>query len=170
MIAVVWRDKDEAENIAEPVLPENNVPFVRLSDGEATPYRAELGRENLWYRGAGVDALSREEAATIAESVVRHALESKLITQTEAGRIRSEVEAYFRGELVKLRTATELNEDSQGKFRQDLYSIGEKSIGKERTMEAMRLYQEHCRKQCPGDSTYAVPGTAKDCCKKDKIL
>ena len=165
MIAVVWKDRDETGAVAEPVLRENSVSFVRLSDGDAERYRGELGRDGLWYRGAGVDALSREEAATIASNAVRYALERKLITPVEGSKIRADVEAYFKGELVKIRTAEQLNDDSQGKFKQALYNIGEKYIGKQRTMEAMRLYQEHCRKQCT-DSTYAVPGTTMDCCKK----
>ncbi|HEV2482058.1 MAG TPA: mercuric transport protein MerTP [Puia sp.] len=165
MIAVAWRDRDETGNVAEPVLRENSVSFVRLSDGEVTRYRGELGWGDLWYRGAEVDALSNEEAVTIASSVVRYALDSKLITPEEAAKIRTDMEVYFRGELVKIRTVTQLNEDSQGKFKQAMYSIGEKYIGKQRTMEVMRLYQEHCRKQCT-NSTYAVPGMTMDCCKK----
>ena len=165
MIAVAWKDRDRTADAVGPVLRENSVPFVRLSDVDAARYRGELGRGDLWYSGAGVDALSREEAATIAASAVRYALETKLITSDEAAKIRIDMEGYFRGELVKIRTMTQLNEDSQGKFKQAMYSIGEKYIGKERTMKAMRLYQEHCRKQCT-DSTYAVPGTTMDCCKK----
>lgn len=170
MIAVVWKKVDETESVTKPLLLGNSVEFVRLSDAEAAPYRLELGKGNLWYRGGGVDALSREEAATIAESAVRYALESKLISEDEAAKIRKDVEAYFRTELVKVRTVAQLNEDSQGKFRQALYSIGEKYIKKERTMKAMRLYEEHCQRQCPRDSTYSTPGTTMDCCKKNKSL
>jgi len=166
MIAVVWKERDETEQVAGPVFRENGVPFVRLSNNEAMPYRAELGQGNLWYRGADVDALSREEAATIAMSAVRYALESKLITQEEAAKIRTDLETYFRSELVKVRTAAQLSEDSQGKFREAMFNISEKYIGNARTIEAMKLYHEHCRKQCTKDSAYAIPGTTDDCCKK----
>lgn len=112
LIGVVWTAKDETAEVAEPVLRENSVSFVRLSDGEAARYRGELGRGDLWYRGAGVNALSKGEAATIVGTAVRYALESKLITPDEAAKIRTDVP------------------------------------------EAVQ------------DSTYAVPGTTMDCCKK----
>jgi len=92
-------------------------------------YRETFHTPNLWYRGADVDMLSREEAATIAGSAVKFALETNLITKEEADKIRSDVEAYFKEELVKIRSNEQLNEDSQNKFRQALYSIGEKYIG-----------------------------------------
>jgi hypothetical protein len=69
--------------------------------------------------------------------------------------------------LVKLRTNEQLNEDSQNKFREDLFSIAEKYIGKERTEKAMELYEENCKKQCKKDGSCTQPGTKKDCCNHE---
>ena len=131
------------------------------------PYKQTFRKTNLWYRGADVDMLSREEATTIAESSVKWALESKLITEDEANKIRADVKDYFKEELVKLRTNEQLNEDSQNKFREALYNIAEKYIGKERTEKAMDLYQKNCEKQCKKDGSCNQPGIKKDCCKHD---
>ena len=56
----------------------------------------------------------------------------------EAARIESDLGAYFREELVKLRTKEELLRDSQSKFRQAVLDIYEKHIGIERTAEVLQ--------------------------------
>lgn len=167
VIAIVWKDDAQTETVAKPIFDKNSIDFSEISKKDAAPFRKTFRKENLWYRGANVDALSREEATTIAESSVKWALESKLIANDEAAKIKTDVEAYFKEELVKLRTTEQLNDDSQNKFKEALYNIAEKYIGKERTEKAMELYQKNCEKQCKKDGSCTQPGTKKDCCKHD---
>ena len=56
-----------------------------------------------------------------------------LLSPAEAAQIKSDIEAYFREELVKLRTKQELLQDAQGTFQQAVLDIYEKHIGIERT-------------------------------------
>jgi len=164
VVAIVWKDKVQTENVAKPVFDDNNISFIELKETEVAPYKQSFRKANLWYRGADVDMLSREEAATIAESSVKWALENKLITTDEANKIKTDVEAYFKKELIKIRTNEQLNDDSENKFREALYGIAEKYIGKERTEKAMELYEKNCEKQCKKDGSCSQPGTKKDCC------
>ena len=166
VVAIVWKDKVQTEDVARPIFEKNNISFTELKGKEAASYMQTFRKANLWYRGADVDMLSREEAATIAESSVKWSLESKLITKEESEKIKTDVEAYFREELVKIRTNKQLNDDSQNKFTEALYNIAEKYIGKERTEKAMELYQKNCGKQCKKDGSCTQPGTKKDCCNK----
>jgi hypothetical protein len=165
VIAVVWKDKSQTETIAKPIFEKNSVGFTELTSIEGATYRKTFRKANLWYRGAAVDELSKEEATTIAENAVKFALENNLINQDEAKKIQKDIEAYFKKELVKLRTNEELNDDSQNKFMKAMYGIAEKYIGKERTEKAMKLYQENCEKQCKKDGSCTQPGTKKDCCE-----
>jgi hypothetical protein len=167
VIAVVWKDKSQTETIAKPVFEKNSVEFTEVSSIEDATYRKTFRKANLWYRGASVDELSKEEATTIAENAVKFALENNLINQDEAKNIQKDIEAYFKKELVKIRTNKELNEDSENKFMKAMYDIAEKYIGKERTEKAMKLYQENCEKQCKKDGSCTQPGTKKDCCNHD---
>ena len=161
VIAIVWTDKAQTENVAKPVFDENNISFTELKENEIASYQQNFRKANLWYRGADVDMLSHEEAATIAESSVKWALENKLVTTDEANKIKTDVEAYFKKELVKIRTNEQLNDDSQNKFREALYNIAEKYIGKERAEKAMGLYQKNCEKQCKKDGSCTQPGAKK---------
>lgn len=170
MVAVVWKDKPQTLTVAKPIFKENSVNFTALNEAAAAPYLKTFRKAGLWYHGADVDMLSREEAATIANSAVKFALENKLITQDEAAKIKTDVEAYFKTELVKLRTNQQLNEDSQTKFKAALYSIAEKHIGKVRAQKAMQLYQQKCTKECTKDAACTSPGLTKDCCKKEKTI
>jgi hypothetical protein len=165
VIAIVWKDKDQTQTVAKPIFTENNIDYKEPNEKNVALYKENFRKENLWYRGADVDMLSREEASTIAASSVKFALENNLITKDEAEKIKTDVETYFKEELIKIRTNEQLNDDSQNKFREALYNIAEKYIGKERTEKAMELYQENLEKQCKKDGTCTPPGTKKDCCK-----
>lgn len=167
VIAIVWKDKAQTETIAKPVFEKNAIEFDELDKKDATAQLKTFRAKDQWYRGADVDILSREEATTIAESSVKFALENKLITEEEAQKMKTDIEAYFKEELVKLRTNEQLNEDNQNKFIPAMYAIGEKHIGKERTDKAMELYQKSLSEQCKKDESCTPPGSKKDCCQKN---
>ena len=94
-----------------------------------------LRMEGSWLRGAEVDRLSLEEAREIAETSAASAAKERLISLEEAAQIKSEIEAYFRKELLKVRTKQELLQDAQGKFQEAILNIYEKHVGLERTAE-----------------------------------
>jgi len=82
-----------------------------------------------------VDRLSLEEAREIAEIAVASAVRERLVSAEEAAQIKSDIEAHFREELVRIRTKQELLQDTRGKFPQAVLNIYEKHIGMERTAE-----------------------------------
>lgn len=166
VIGIVWNGEAQTEKVAKPILEENNIKFTELSGETAIAHKKDFRKSNAWFRSAGVDVLSREEATTIATNSVKHALESKLISQEEAEKIKKDIEAYFKIELVKIRTNEQLNEDSQHKFMEAMYSISEKHIGKERTEKAMELYFENCKEGTIKDAACEHPGSKKSCCNK----
>ncbi|HWW42131.1 hypothetical protein [Pedobacter sp.] len=166
VIAIVWKDKVHTETVAKPIFKKNSISFTIINENDAAYYMRIFRNTNLWYRGADVDMLSQEEAATIAESSVKFALKDNLITKAEAEKIKNDVESYFKLELVKIRTNEQLNEDDQNKFRLAMYGIAEKYIGKERAEKVMELYQKNYEKQCKKDAACSTPGIKKDCCNK----
>jgi hypothetical protein len=170
MLAIVWKDKPQTQTVASPIFKENSVSFTALKETDAAPYLKTFRNPGLWYHGADVDMLSREEASTIAISAVKFALENKLITQDEALKIKTDAKVYFKKELVKIRTSQQLNDDSQITFKAALYNIAEKHIGKERAQKAMELYQQNCKEQCKKDGACTSPGVKKDCCSKEKTI
>ena len=153
VIAIVWKDNPQTETVAKPIFEKNAISYIELTGKEAISYKQTFGEENLWYRGADVDKLSKEEATTIAESAVKFALKNNLITQEEAKSIKADVEAYFKDELVKLRTNEQLNDDSENKFMEALNNISEKYIGKDRAGKAMALYKKSCEQKCDKDKS-----------------
>jgi hypothetical protein len=66
---------------------------------------------------------------------VSASVRERLVSLEEAAQIKSGIEAYFREELVKLRTRQELLQDPQGKFQQAVLNIYEKHVGMGRTAE-----------------------------------
>lgn len=166
VIAIVWKDSVQTKSIAKPIFESNEIPYNELDEKKSAQYSSNFRKPNLWFRGGDVDVLSREEAETIAESSVKLALSQNLITSGEAEKLKADITAYFKNELVKIRTNEQLNEDSEHKFREDLMKIGEKHIGRERAEKALALYEESCKEQCRKDKACSAPGTKK-CCDND---
>lgn len=143
VLAVVWKGKVGKSSVVKPIFDRNEITFTELNSREAAPYRVSFRQSGLWYRGAEVDALSIEEAGTIAESAVRFAREHKLVTPEEAESIKTDVKQYFAEELLKIRTNDQLDYDSRHTFTEAILRIAEKHIGRERTLKAMELYHEY---------------------------
>lgn len=134
IVAIVWSGPAHVAEVAKRIFEKHGVRFQeRASD---TP--ASFRKHGSWFRGAEVDLLSLEEAREIAEISVSAAKRERLVSVEEAGRIESDIETYFREELIKLRTKQELLRDAHGKFRQAVLDFFEKHIGVERAAELAR--------------------------------
>ena len=114
IVAIVWSSAPRTAEVAKPIFERHEVQFKERCHDKPTSFR----EKGSWFRGAEVDLLSLEEAREIAETSVSAAKWERPVTVEEAARIESDIEAYFRDELVKLRTKQELLRDSQGRFQQ----------------------------------------------------
>jgi hypothetical protein len=133
IVAIVWRGQARMEEVGKPVFERHEVEYTeRRNDRQTT---GSFRMEGSWLRGAEVDRLSLEEAGEIAETSVASAAKARLVSLEEAAQIKSEIEAYFRKELLKVRTKQELLRDVQGKFQEAILNIYEKHVGLERTAE-----------------------------------
>jgi len=141
--AIVWAKKPQTRKAAKPIFKKYAIEFKELGGKEKTEFLENFQQEGKWYRGAAVDQLSLEEAERIGDSVVDRLLPRGHITQEEAKVIRGAVTAYFKEELVKIRTYEELCQDSETKFQEAIVSVVEKHLGKERTGEIVKLWEEH---------------------------
>jgi hypothetical protein len=131
IVAIVWRGQARMKEVAKPVFERHEVQYTerRGQKQTAKSFRAE----GSWLRGAEVDRLSLEEAREIAQTSVAWAARDELISVDEVTRIKSDIEAYFREELVKLRTRQELRQDARVKFPEAILNIYEKHVGRDRT-------------------------------------
>ena len=125
----MWSGPIRTAEVAKPIFEKHEVQYKERRDDKPTSFR----REGSWFRGAEVDRLSLEEAREIAETSVSVAAKEALVSVQEAARIKTDIEAYLREELVKLRTKQELLQDAAAKFQHAVLGIYEKHIGMERT-------------------------------------
>jgi len=128
-VAIVWRDLALTEDVSNPIFEKHGIEYAER--GDAGSFLPEQG----WLRGAEVDRLSLEEAQEITESSVAAAAEKRLISTEESVHIKSDIEAYFRDELLKLRTKEQLERYIRAKFLEAIFRIYEKHIGAARTAE-----------------------------------
>jgi hypothetical protein len=131
IVAIVWSGPARTAEVARPVFERHEGQCKERRDDKPSSFRKNMS----WFRGAEVDQLSLEEAREIAEISVASAARERLVSAEEAAQIKSDIEAYFREELVMLRTKQELLQDTQGKFPQAVLNIYQKRIGMERTAE-----------------------------------
>jgi uncharacterized FAD-dependent dehydrogenase len=113
-----------------------------------------------------VDRLSLEEAREIAETSVASITEEGLVSLEEATQIKSDIEAYFRKELVRFRTREELQQDARSKFPKEVISIYQKHIGTERAVAVQnhgvrnpfnRAGRKETSSCCPGEESLYKP-------------
>ena len=131
ILAIVWRGPALMEKVIRPVFKRHEVQYAeRPADKQIDE---SLRIEGSWFRGAEVDRLSLEEAREIAETSVALATTDGSVSLEEAAQIRSDIEAYFRKELVKFRTKEELLQDIQSKFAEAILNIYERHVGPQRT-------------------------------------
>ena len=128
IVAIVWSGPARTDAVAKPIFERHEIQYRERCDDRQTA----ASFRNDWFRGAEVDRLSLEEAREIAETSVSAAAREALVSVEEAAWIKSDIESYFREELVKLRTKQELLQDAAGKFQQAVLGIYEKHIGMER--------------------------------------
>jgi hypothetical protein len=131
IVAIVWSGPTRTEEVAKPVFERHEIQYRERGDDRKTTGSFRI--EGSWLRGAEVDRLSLEEAREIADTSVFSTVKERLISVEEAVQIKSDIEAHFREELVKLRTKQELLQDTRSKFQQAVLNIYEKHVGVERT-------------------------------------
>ena len=121
MVAIVWRGPVRMEGVGRPVFERHEVQYNERRDDKQAAQSFRI--EGAWFRGAEVDRLSLEEARKIAETSVALAIKDRLVSVEEAAQIKSDIEAYFRKELVKFRTREELLQDALSKFPQAILNV-----------------------------------------------
>src|SRR5260221_13189605 len=133
IVATVWSGPARTEEVGKPVFERHEIPYTeRRDDKQATESFRSEGR---WLRGAEVDRLSLEEARVIGGTSGFATARERLVSVEEATQIKSDIEAYFRDELVRLRTKQELLQATPGKVPQAVLNIYQKHLGMEKTAE-----------------------------------
>src|SRR5258706_4259281 len=164
VLAIVWRDSAQTARVVKPILDEQEIEFAECNGEESHKQMETFRKSNLWYEGADVDKLSIEESGTIAGKYVRFALDRQMVSTSEAERLKDQIEGYFKGELVKIRTNEELAEASRDRFQQAVLSIGEREIGKVRSDRIAKAYVEY-KEACMANDTCTADAKSA-CCKK----
>jgi len=129
IVAIVWSGAARSGEVAIAVFERHEIQYRERRGDRETSFRID----GSWFRGAQVDRLSLEEAQEIAETSVSAAARERLVSIEEAAQIKSDIEAYFREEHVRLRTKQELLQDTQGKFPEAVPNVYQKHVGMERT-------------------------------------
>lgn len=172
VLAFVWNGDAKAtdqEKVLHRLFEKHGIEAKYVSEAmEQSDLRTSLTNErDQWLEGMEVDRLSLEEAGVIAQSLTQFALDAKLITQDENDKIRSEFEAYFKKELVMVRTEDELRAfETQERWKRDGFAIYEKNIGKKRAEKVSKYYKKHQIEYMDKESCCSKEEGTDDCCEK----
>lgn len=167
-IAIEWngvKDTTEQEGILRPLLTKYAIQAAPVGDtGQVKALTESLGVPGKWYKGMEIDELSHEEAGVIAGDVVKPALTAGLLTAQEADGIKGDVTAYFKKDLVKVRSCSELRSAAtQQEWKEATMGILAKHLD---SAEAVRVYTLY--EQTEGKKLNTAPCCDKqgDCCHK----
>lgn len=172
IIGIIWAatatDKSVRENLIQPLFKKHSIEAKLISDDEITGHMASM-KKDQWYKGMAVDSLSHEEAGVIAEGLTKFALDKGLINATEKQLIKTNLEEYFKKELVIVRTCDELKaEETQERWHKDGYQIYVTHIGKVRADSVSNYYSEYekiKKEKCEKDGKKT--SCEKECSEKD---
>lgn len=158
VIAIVWTE-NENEKLIQSLFAKNDIEAKLVYDtAELQKVSAEFRQQGKWLKGMEVDKLSIEEAGVIAKDLTQFAEDAKLITAGEREKISKDIEAYFKKELVTVRTYENLKSAAtQEKWMLEGYNIYEKYIGKQRADSVRALY-----------ASQQEEGIAGSCCDTEK--
>jgi hypothetical protein len=148
VIAIKWKDNGKRNNLSniEGLFEKHSIEPKLISDANQTDSlkRSLTAGGKSWFKGMEVDSLSLYEAGVIAHTLTDFALEASLVNKEEASKIRTDIESYFKKELVKVRSAKELNsEECQDEWRKNGFKIYEKHIGLQRANAVSRFFDEN---------------------------
>ncbi len=169
IIAIVWEDNANDTKVrtsaVKSLFAKYDVPFNEMNKKSDRAAQLETFAQNgKWYKGTNVDELSIEEAGIIAENIVSTYLDAKIITEDQAKGIKKDIEAYFKTELVKVRSKENLYSDNtRGEWQKAIVQIGEKYLGKGNVpIIPINRKTEKCEKDMENCKTKMN----KQCCKK----
>ena len=165
IIAIVWNGKDD-EELIQSIFHRNKVEAKPITDAqEVKKVTADFKMKDKWLQGMNVDQLSIHEAGTIATSATKFAKDKGIITENESIAIKSDIENYFKKDLVKVRTIEELsNQQTDDKWMKDIYYIYVSHIGKERADSAKWLYMEYREELAKSKDACCNNKEKKECC------
>ena len=165
-IAVVWNgavpdaDRDE---ITTRLFEKHKVAATRALAEELL---ADFRSEGKWYRGADVDALSREEAVVIVQTIIDFVKEPGELSETEEQAMRLDLEEFYKNDLVKLRSAPKLeSQEVQQMWFDAVYEVHVRHLGKVRADALVPMIAACFGGEPAGKSCCKKSGT-KSCCKK----
>ena len=165
ILAFVWDENatpDEREKALKTLFEKHDIEADYVSDEtEQGKLQTSFSSEkDKWLKGMDVDKLSLEEAGVIANEMVTFAKRKSLMNNLKADSIKTELENYFKAELVKVRTYDELSSiETREKWRTDVGQIVSKYIGKEKTAALSEAYLTYCEE---------IEKSQESCCKEDK--
>ncbi len=169
IIAIVWEDHANGTKVrtgaVKPLFAKYEVPFNEMKKkNDRTTQMETFAQSGKWYKGTNVDELSIEEAGIIADKIVSKYFDAKIITKDQVVGIRADIEAYFKTELVKVRTKENLYSDStRAEWQKAIVEIGEKYLGKGNVpVISINDKNEKCEKEIENCKTKSN----KQCCKK----
>jgi hypothetical protein len=148
ILAIRW-DKAKSngsDKIAERLFEKHIIEAKVVSDKkkkDSLSHNLETDQRR-WLKGMAVDSLSLYEARVIAHTLTDFAKNADLINSEEHEKIRKDIESYFSKELVKVRTAEELNSDEcQEEWRRNGFLIYQEHIGRQRAEAVSKYFSEN---------------------------
>ena len=132
--------------------------------GQVKALTESLGVLGKWYKGMEIDRLSQEEAGVIAGDMVKPSLSGGLLTASEADGIKGDVTEYFKKDLVKLRSCSDLRSAAtQQEWKEATIGILNKHLDSGKAEQVYGLYEQTEGKKLNADPCCDKQG---DCCHK----
>ena len=128
-IAVVWENVNLPDS-ANAIFSRFNIAFHELSGEEIEQARSSFSNKKDWYKGAGVDQLTREEAGILADKAISPLKSLGILNDQDIeAKMREEITAIFKADLLAHNPYAKSDSAETDSIAQKIFAIGEKYLG-----------------------------------------
>jgi copper chaperone CopZ len=167
VVAVKWNNstnESKRTQIINTVSTSHNIELSPVSSTEATAYTKTFPNSSQWFKGKGVDKLSKEEAQIIAKNTIAGYKKEGLIKPAYEKQFQADIAKIYENLFLSISSYKDLTTEAYNKVEEQIQQAGEKYVGKGNMprVELCVSGEEKCEKD-----KSCSQGSGKSCCEKN---
>ncbi len=145
VVGLVWKDGTAAsrqEELTQSLFEKHHITGERVASAGRDTLEKQFRAAGLWYRGAEVDELSKEEAGVIADRIIDMLKEGGPVADSIAKPMREEIRQLFEDKFLAITGIDEIDDEARTQLEIKVGDVIERSMGEERKEQVHVIVME----------------------------
>lgn len=135
LVGLVWKDGTTAsrqDELAQSLFGTYHIGAELINAAGRDTLEKKFRGSGLWYRGAQVDELSKEEAGVIADRIIGMLREGGPVSDSIAAQMREEIRQLFADKFVAITGIDEIDDEARAQLETNVGKVIVRYMGEER--------------------------------------